>query len=78
MQADKFNKFSGTVYQLAMCISVEDRNADDASEVSEVSEASVESEFSEDDELCVHEDKFLIFTTGSNTYSPHQIGMLKP
>lgn len=54
--------------------------ADDASDVSDASDASVDTEFSEDDELCVQEDKFLIFTTGSNTYSPHQIGIkrIKP
>lgn len=54
-----------------------EKDADDASDVSEISEASVDTEFSEDDELCVQEDKFLIFTTGSNTYSPHQIGEFK-
>lgn len=44
--------------------------------MSEVSEASNDTEFSEEDDCCVQEDKFLIFTTGSNTYSPHQIGEL--
>ena len=52
----------------------DDKCADDSSEVSEISEASLDTEFSEEDDLCVQEDKFLIFTTGSNTYSPHQIG----
>ncbi|KAJ1520007.1 hypothetical protein ONE63_004238 [Megalurothrips usitatus] len=57
-----------------------ERCSDNASDASEISEASADTEFSEDDELCVLEDKFLIFTTGSNTYSPHQIGIkrIKP
>ncbi|KAE8739473.1 hypothetical protein FOCC_FOCC015027 [Frankliniella occidentalis] len=61
-------------------IQVTERCSDDESDISELSETSVETEFSEEDELCVQEDKFLIFTTGSNTYSPHQIGIkrIKP
>ncbi|XP_034231119.1 F-box/WD repeat-containing protein 5 [Thrips palmi] len=61
-------------------LQVDEKYADDASDVSEISEASVDTELSDDDELCVQEDKFLIFTTGSNTFSPHQIGIkrIKP
>jgi F-box/WD-40 domain protein 5 len=35
---------------------------------------------SENDDLCDHAEKYLIFTTGSKTYTPHQIGFkrIKP
>jgi len=43
---------------------------------SAVSDASMETEecASESDDLSDHVEKYLIFTTGSKTYTPHQIG----
>ncbi|PSN48099.1 hypothetical protein C0J52_13251 [Blattella germanica] len=54
-----------------------DIEIDDIDEVSSgISDASVETEecASESDDLSEHSEKYLIFTTGSKTYTPHQIG----
>lgn len=69
-----FKYISQSVLWRFSFLTVNEKDGDDASDVSEASDASADTEFSDDDELCVQEDKFLIFTTGSNTYSPHQIG----
>lgn len=55
----------------------DDADIDNADEVSSgISDASMETEecASESDDLSDHVEKYLIFTTGSKTYTPHQIG----
>jgi F-box/WD-40 domain protein 5 len=56
---------------------LDDAGHEEADEVSSgISDASMEIEecASESDDLSEHPEKYLIFTTGSKTYTPHQIG----
>lgn len=53
---------------------------EDWSDMEEQEEASDDAESNKDGEEAVQNDKYLIFTTGFKTYSPHQIGFkrIKP
>lgn len=60
--------------EIIFCYHLDDAELDEGS--SGVSDTSMETEecASESDDLSEHAEKYLIFTTGSKTYTPHQIG----